>query len=140
VSETLPKVLFVCYGNTCRSPMAEGLARHLGDGNWEVASAGTSHTGWVSPEALEALAESGIDAAGLRSKGLAEFDLHQFRAVVILSSAPPASVLPEGFQGLVEEWHTPDPVGLPLEAYREVRDEMEGKILDLLSRLVETRP
>jgi protein-tyrosine-phosphatase len=120
--------------------MAEGLARHIGKGRWEVASAGTSHTGWVSPEVHDALSESGIDSSGLRSKGLDEFDLHRFQAVVILSSARPESVLPDGFQGLVEEWHTPDPVGQPLEAYRQVRDELDGQIRDLLSRLTGEGP
>ncbi len=58
----MKRVLFVCTGNTCRSPMAEALLRHYGEGKFEVQSAGVfAYPGSdASVHAKEALAEKGI--------------------------------------------------------------------------------
>ena len=72
-------ILFVCTGNTCRSPMAEGIARHLiGQGllgppeGWAVGSAGTNATDGLpaTPEAIEALRAMHIDIRNHRSRAL----------------------------------------------------------------------
>lgn len=115
--------------------MAEALARHLADGSWQVESAGTSPAGWISAEAIEALREAGVDPRGLRSKGISDLDLRVYDTVVILSDASPEEVLPRGFQGEVEQWPTPDPVGSGIEAYREVRDQLLERIAELRLRL-----
>ena len=65
-----PKVLFICLGNSCRSIMAEALARHRCGDRWEAASAGINPLGFVAPETLKVLAEMGVSPAGLYSKGL----------------------------------------------------------------------
>ena len=65
-----PKVLFICLGNSCRSIMAEAVARHRCGDRWDAASAGLSPLGIVAPETLKVLAEIGVNPAGLRSKGL----------------------------------------------------------------------
>ena len=61
------RLLFVCVGNTCRSQMAEGIARELGH---EAASAGTHapESGRVAKYAIEVLEEIGVDTSGLRPK------------------------------------------------------------------------
>ena len=130
-----PSVLFVCIGNACRSPMAEAIARHLGAGVWEVASAGTSPAGWVSEEVRAALDEVDIPAEGLVSQGLDEHDLHSFEFVVILSGARPGEVVPEEFAGKVLDWSMPDPVGMPLRAYRQVREDLMTRIPALLDEV-----
>ncbi len=61
------KILFLCTGNSCRSQMAEGLARHLKGGEAEFFSAGTSPHG-VDPRAVMAMREAGIDISGHESK------------------------------------------------------------------------
>jgi ArsR family transcriptional regulator, arsenate/arsenite/antimonite-responsive transcriptional repressor / arsenate reductase (thioredoxin) len=63
------RVLFLCTQNRARSQMAEGLLRHLGEGRVEVESAGV-RPGIVSPLAVLALDELGIDISGQRSKHL----------------------------------------------------------------------
>lgn len=60
-------VLFLCTGNSCRSQMAEGLARHLGRGRVQAFSAGTSPK-TLHPLAVKAMAELGIDISGQQSK------------------------------------------------------------------------
>lgn len=69
------RVLILCTGNSARSQMAEGLLRHDAGDRYEVASAGTN-PGLVRPEAIQALAELGIDISGHRSKHVDEL-LHQ---------------------------------------------------------------
>ncbi len=58
----MPKILFVCTGNICRSPMAEGLLRKMRS-DFSVSSAGVSSMdGWnATPEAIEVMQDHGID-------------------------------------------------------------------------------
>ena len=72
----LRRLVFVCTGNTCRSPMAEGLFRpRLADGcGWEVLSAGLHVQVGAppSPEAVEAAAEAGADIARHRVRSMTD--------------------------------------------------------------------
>jgi arsenate reductase (thioredoxin) len=77
------KVLFLCTANSARSQMAEALVNHdLGD-RFEAFSAGTSPA-TPRPEALQVLAELGIDHSGARSKSLDEFADRTFDFVITL--------------------------------------------------------
>ncbi|MGM0628435.1 MAG: arsenate reductase ArsC, partial [Candidatus Fermentibacterota bacterium] len=58
-------VLFLCVGNSCRSQMAEGFARHLHGDRLEVASAGSAARG-VDPRAVRVMAEAGVDISRQR--------------------------------------------------------------------------
>ena len=89
-----PKVLFICLGNSCRSIMAEALARHRCGDRWEAASAGISPLGFVAPETLKVLAEIGVSLAGLYSKGLNEIDLREYRLVINLSDHSLQGLIP----------------------------------------------
>ncbi len=75
------RVLILCTGNSARSQMAEGLLRHDAGHKFEVESAGVkaSH---VRPEAIEAMAELGIDLKGHRSKNVTEFEGQPFDYVI----------------------------------------------------------
>ena len=124
-----PKVLFICLGNSCRSIMAEALARHRCGDRWEAASAGLVPLGWVAPETLEALAEVGVSTAALRSKGLEEFDLSEFRLVVNLSTHALEGRLRPADAARVIHRPVPDPFGRALEAYRRSRDALDELIV-----------
>lgn len=63
------RVLFLCTGNSCRSQMAEGLTRALGQGRVDAFSAGTE-PGELHPLAVKALAEAGLDISHQKSKAL----------------------------------------------------------------------
>lgn len=84
------KVLMVCLGNICRSPMAEGVLRHLANergARIEVDSAGTSnyHVG-DSPDhrAQATMANHGMDISDLRGRQLTTADLDRFDAVLVM--------------------------------------------------------
>ncbi len=64
------RVLFLCTGNSCRSQMAEGWARHLHPSRVEAFSAGTRAQG-LNPLAVRAMSEAGVDISGQRSKSVA---------------------------------------------------------------------
>src|SRR5437016_8249876 len=62
------RVLFVCLGNSCRSPMAEAIARQLAPDLWEVTSGGLTPLGYIAEPTLETLAKNNVPAEGLASK------------------------------------------------------------------------
>ncbi len=129
-----PGVLFLCVGNSARSQMAEGLARaHFGDAV-RVQSAG-SHPTAVNPLAIAALAEVGIDIASQRSKSVSEIDADSVDLVVTLCAEEVCPVFPKRVKKL--HWPLPDPAaepsssGSPRDAFRDVRDELAGRIAEL---------
>jgi arsenate reductase len=67
--KTLPRILFLCTGNSCRSQMAEGYARHLRSGHFEAFSAGIVAHG-QNPNAIRVMAEDGVDITVQQSKTL----------------------------------------------------------------------
>ncbi|TXH81501.1 MAG: low molecular weight phosphotyrosine protein phosphatase [Rhizobium sp.] len=103
------RILFVCAGNICRSPLAEGIFRHLADeaghaGEFEVDSAGTG--GWHQGErpdrrSIAVAAGHGIDISGQRARRLAPADFGRFDLILAmdqdnlknLRKAAPAEVL-----------------------------------------------
>ncbi len=134
--EKQPKlILFVCVGNSCRSQMAEGFGNYYGQGEVVAFSAGTAPTGKVHPLAIEAMREVGIDISHHTSKGVWEFDITQFDAVVSLCDARTDELCPATYMGIQEHWNIPDPVGLPMEAFRRVRAMIEERVKALVERL-----
>ena len=77
------RVLFLCTGNSCRSQMAEGWARHLRSDSVEAYSAGVSPHG-VDPRAVAVMSEAGVDISGQRSKDVLELMDIPFDYVVTL--------------------------------------------------------
>jgi protein-tyrosine-phosphatase len=136
-----PQLVFICLGNSCRSIMAEALARHRLGEALAVASAGVSPLGAVAPETLQVLAELGVSPAGLYSKGLRALDFGACRLLVNLSRHPLTAVLPPAFKGKLLQRVMVDPYGGDLRLYRESRDaicrwladELEGELIGLLT-------
>ncbi len=130
----MKRVLILCTGNSCRSQMAEGLWRTLGEGRWESFSAGSKPSGYVHPLALRAMQERDIDLAAARSKSVDEFAGQPFDLVItVCDHAKEACPV---FPGAAEQLHWPfddpaDAVGSDdkqMEFFRRVRDEIEAQI------------
>ncbi|NTV02970.1 MAG: low molecular weight phosphotyrosine protein phosphatase [Chlorobiaceae bacterium] len=86
------RILFVCYENICRSPMAEGLFTALSDiqgvaHHFEAESAGTvcyQSGSSPDPRAIRAAARSGIDISGMRARCIHELDMSAFDHVFVM--------------------------------------------------------
>ena len=102
------KVLFVCAANSARSLLAEALLRHT-DPRFEAFSAG-SEPSEVDPRTTQALEAVGVDATGLRSKSLSEFQADRFDYVITLCDKSASECLPMPSAGEVIAWDFPDPV------------------------------
>lgn len=102
-------VLFVCEFNSCRSQMAEALARRIVPAGWRVLSAGLVRT-VLNDEVVQALREAGVDAAGLSSKALEDVTDERVDEIVVLA-APAVSVVGSRYPAArILEWPMEDPV------------------------------
>ena len=127
-------MLFLCTGNSCRSQMAEGWARHLKSDRIEPYSAGIEAHG-LNPDAVRVMAEAGVDISGQRSKLVAELREVDFDYVVTVCGHAQENcpVLP-GKAAIVHVGFD-DPPRLAADArteeerlapYRRVRDEIRA--------------
>ena len=133
----MPKVLFVCVGNSCRSQMAEGWARELSEGQVEAISAGTKPRG-LDPRAIKVMEEVDVDISGQQSTNITDVPTEDVDCVVTVCdrAREQCPALPGEHEEIHREFE--DPPRLAFEAgepdkalkyYRQVRDEIrEGNI------------
>ena len=130
----MKKVMFVCKRNSCRSQMAEGFARMLGEGKIEVTSSGLEASR-VHPTAKEVMSEIGIDISDQTSDPLSDFNAEDYNAVISMcgcgAGLPPEWVSSEVF----EDWELDDPDGQPIETFHRVRDEIKERVTKLIGQL-----
>lgn len=129
-----PRVMFLCTGNSCRSQMAEGWARHLLSDQMEACSAGTDPQG-LNPLAVKAMAEVGVDISGHSSKSIARCEPDTLDLVVtVCDHAHEHCPLFTGDTRVVHRGFE-DPPRLAADArsdeealphYRRVRDEIRA--------------
>ena len=118
------RVLFICIGNTCRSQMAEGWARHLG---LEAASAGTNAGSEVATNAVAVMKEKGIDISGQAPSQIDDLDHRTFDKVFSMGCGVSCPNIP-----LDGDWELRDPHGHSIEAYRRTRDRIEAHVRALI--------
>jgi len=126
------KILFVCIGNTCRSQMAEALARHSASDVIEPASAGLSPFGKIVEPTRKILLERGIPMDGQHSKGLRDVEPDSFDLIVNMSGMPGRALFPGA---KVVDWDIADPYGEDLLMYRQICDEIEEHLGALVADL-----
>jgi protein-tyrosine-phosphatase len=129
------RVLFVCVGNSCRSQMAEALARHHASDVIEPSSAGISPLGTIADPTRRVLVERGVSMPGQRSKGTTEADVAAAQLIVNLTGIHGRALFREDVRAPIEDWEVTDPYGDDLGVYRRVCDEIEARILELAARL-----
>ncbi|MCP5487199.1 MAG: ribose 5-phosphate isomerase B [Verrucomicrobia bacterium] len=147
------QILFVCTGNICRSPMAEALFRHRFSEatGWIACSAGTSAPLGMpaSEEAVQALAEIGIDATGHRSQPVTRELVTNSTVILAMTERHRHDILrfaPE----LADRIHLltdfslsrpgrdiPDPIGLSLDVYRVTRDAIDSALSDAVLHIIQ---
>ena len=117
------RLLFVCVGNSCRSQMAEGIARHLGH---DAASAGTHPAGQVSAHALTILAAKGIDTSTLKPKSVDLFHANDFDMVISMGCGVSCPAM-----RIDQDWELEDPVGQSLSVFERTAKEIEKRLKSL---------
>ena len=128
------KVLFLCVGNSCRSQMAEAIARHVAADVIVPSSAGLVAFGEIAPPTLTGTWRAGISAEGQRSKTLRPEDMANADLVINMTGQPATSIFAEATVP-IEDWEVDDPFGSNLVVYREIRDHIKFLVEDLARRL-----
>ena len=150
------RILFVCTGNICRSPTAEGVARGLAEKlglaeafEFDSAATHSYHLGATpDPRTVAAAAKRGYDLAHLRARRVTEFDFIRFDHVIAMGrdhlewlqrSCPPLyhdklGLLLE-FSERFEEDEVPDPYYGGAEDFQQVLDLVEDAVQELLRKL-----
>jgi protein-tyrosine-phosphatase len=128
-----PTVLFVCVHNAGRSQMAAGFLEHFGQGRVEVLSAGSAPKESINPIAVEAMLEKGIDIANRKPKILTNESVQASDVVVTMGCGDACPFYPGK---RYEDWALDDPAGQDLQFVRKVRDEIEERVMQLLSEIL----
>jgi arsenate reductase len=128
--KTKKTMLFVCVENAGRSQIAEGFFRKYAPEGYEPVSAGTKPVSQINPLAIQVMKEIGIDVSNQKSKDLTE-DMIRNSDKIINMGCMDKTFCPTLFIPKVIEWGIEDPKGKPIEKVREIRDEIERRIIEL---------
>jgi arsenate reductase len=128
------RVLFVCLGNSCRSQMAEAIARHRAHDVIVAASAGTIALGFVAPPTLQVLKEHEINVEGLQSKPLTKAMRNNAEIIINMTGTAAKRVFPTE-ESKTEDWIVNDPYNQPLGVYRDTLDDIEARMTEFAARL-----
>lgn len=116
-------ILFVCYGNTCRSPMAEGLAKKTLNNSVAVESAGVA-PGFIGaqPEAIQVMKDSyDVDISGHKTRGLHEIQSDKYDWIIVLDRFvfEDLKIRWPWAGSILHLWDVQDPFGRDIQAYRD---------------------
>ena len=128
----IPEVLFVCVHNAGRSQMAAGLLAHHAKGRVNVRSAGSAPANEINTAVVAAMAELGIDITQEYPKPLTDEFARAADVLITMGCGDACPVFP-GKRYL--DWELADPAGQGVEAVRPIRDEIERRVLALLTEL-----
>lgn len=130
----MKRVLFVCVENAGRSQMAEAIARSYGI---EATSAGTTPAPAINPTVVEAMKERSFNLSSSKPKLLTPEMIEAAHYVVTMGCSVedvcPRPLIVQMEKKLVD-WHIEDPKDKPTEEVRKIRNEIEGRVIELLKK------
>jgi arsenate reductase (thioredoxin) len=132
-------ILFVCVENAGRSQMAEGFFKKNAPKEFKTLSAGTNPVSQINPLVVEAMKEVGIDISRQKSKELTDEMIRESDKVINMGCMDkgfcPTIWLPK-----VIEWNLEDPKGKSIEEVREIRDEIERRVKEIVAEITTITP
>ena len=131
-------VLFVCFGNACRSPMAEAIARKEAGDIIAAASAGLYPLGEIASHTRRTLEKYGYSTEGLASKTI-EPEAWRRADVVINLSGRMRQLEFDDFEK-VEDWEVADPYGEDGASYQKTLEDVRARVRELAQRLRAAQP
>jgi arsenate reductase (thioredoxin) len=127
------KVLFICLGNACRSPMAESIARRDAADVIEACSAGLTPLGFVPVLTMQTLAANSYSIEGLCSTPITREVWDAADIVINMSGVPKQLAFVD--YGKVEDWDVQDPYGSDPVLYQTIYEDIQRKVAQLAKRL-----
>lgn len=127
-----PTVLFVCVHNAGRSQMAAGYLQHLAGDRVEVMSSGSAPKDSINPVAAEVMLEEGIDISQNEPKILTDEQVQASDVVITMGCGDACKFYPGK---RYEDWELEDPAGQDADAVRRIRDDIRGRIEQLISEI-----
>ncbi len=127
-------VLFVCVENAGRSQIAEAFFNKYAPSQYKAISAGTKPVSQINPIAIQAMKEVGIDISSQKPKDIIEDMMRNSTHIVNMRCMEKESC-PTLFLHNLVDWHIEDPKGKSIENVREIRDEIEQRVKELVSNL-----
>jgi protein-tyrosine-phosphatase len=127
-------ILFLCVENAGRSQMAEGFFKKYASNGFKAQSAGTKTVSQINPIVVEAMKEVGIDISKQKSNELTDEMITNSPHIVNMGCMD-KSFCPTIFLPKVIEWNLDDPKGKSIEKVREIRDEIEKRVKELVAEI-----
>jgi arsenate reductase len=127
------KVLFVCLGNSCRSIMAEAIARRDAADVIEASSAGLIPLGFVAGATKQTLLANGYSWDGLESKPIQSGALETASLIINMSGRTRELVFVDVSK--VQDWDVEDPYGPDPALYQKTLEEIRGRVGELAEQL-----
>ena len=127
-------ILFVCIENAGRSQMAEGFFNKSAPEGYRALSAGTKPVSQINPVVIDVMKEIDIDISNQKSKEITE-DMTRNSFKTVNMGCMDKESCPTLFLSNVLDWNLEDPKGKPIDKVREIRDEVEQRVKELVAGL-----
>ena len=127
------KVLFACRENACRSQMASAFAQFLAGDKLDVSNGGSEPAEKINPDMVTVMHEKGIDMGFRRPRSMADAISKETPELIITMGCGEQCPLVPGAR--IIDWDLPDPAGQSIAFMREVRDEIEQRVLGLINEI-----